>query len=83
MLRRHCYLIISTSPSNHSRPNGQYTQSAERASAGAFEGDSREAGGAHGELSRSQVAPAQARNFHAFSRKRVGFSPTRRPPRWL
>ena len=60
MLRRHCYLIISTSPSNHSRPNGQHTQSAERASAGAFEGDSREAGGAHGELSRSQVAPAQA-----------------------
>jgi hypothetical protein len=60
MLRRHCYLIISTSPSNHSRPNGQYTQSAERASAGAFEGDSREAGGAHGELSRSQVVPAQA-----------------------
>ena len=60
MLRRHCYLIISTSPSNHSRPNGQYTQSAERASAGALEGDSREAGGAHGELSRSQVVPAQA-----------------------
>ena len=60
MLRRHCCLSISTSLSNHSRPNAQYTQSAERASAGVSEGDSRETGGAHGELSRSQVVPAQA-----------------------
>ena len=80
LLHRHCYLIISTSPSNHSRPNGQHTQSAERASAGAFEGDSREAGGAHGELSRSQVAPAQARNFHAFSQACWFFAHTTTAP---